>query len=195
MSLDNKQPQRRRGEALEHALLAAAWAELTEKGYDAFTIDAVAARAETSRAVIYRRWPDKPSLVTAAIMHSGFSTRIEVPDTGSLRTDVIELLRSANRTRAHVAILLTARLGTYLAESGKSFAEIRERIRAGRADALTVILDRAVARGEADPARLTPRVRTVAFDLYRSELLMTNQPVADEVIEAIVDEVLLPLVR
>ena len=47
--------QRRRGIALEEALLDAAWAELTERGYDGFTIDAVAARAGTSRAVLYRR--------------------------------------------------------------------------------------------------------------------------------------------
>ena len=48
-------PQRRRGPALEEALLDAAWTELTERGYDEMTIDAVAVRAGTSRAVLYRR--------------------------------------------------------------------------------------------------------------------------------------------
>ncbi|MNL79737.1 hypothetical protein D3C87_2064090 [compost metagenome] len=58
-----------------------------------------------------------------------------------------------------------------------------------------MILARAVERGEADPARLTPRVRTVATDLYRHDLLMTAAPLSDEAIVAIVDEVFLPLVR
>jgi AcrR family transcriptional regulator len=44
---------------LEQALLDAAWAQLVEQGYATFTMDAVAARAGTSRAVLYRRWSDK----------------------------------------------------------------------------------------------------------------------------------------
>jgi AcrR family transcriptional regulator len=189
------QPVRRRGAALENALLEAAWEELGEKGYDAFTIESVAARARTSRAVVYRRWPSKPDLVMAAIGHSGFRLRVDVPDTGSLRDDMIDLLRSANRERAALGILMSARLGAFYAETGRSFADLRQTYVSGRTTALDRLLDRAVERGEVDPARLTPRVRGVAFDLYRHELLMTNRPVADEVIESIVDEVFMPLVR
>ncbi len=56
------------------------------------------------------------------------------------------------------------------------------------------IFDRAVARGEADPDRLTPRVKSVAFDLLRNELLLTQRPVPRKVIDEIVDDVVLPLV-
>src|SRR5580658_8726409 len=58
---------RRRGAALEHALLDAAWAELQDVGYAALTIEAVADRAGTSRAVLYRRWRNRPELVIAAM--------------------------------------------------------------------------------------------------------------------------------
>ncbi|GAB3917350.1 TetR family transcriptional regulator [Microlunatus endophyticus] len=186
---------RRRGAALENALLDAAWEELAEKGYDSFTIESVAARARTSRAVVYRRWPSKPDFVMAAIGHSGFRLRVEVADTGSLRGDMVEMLRSANRNRAPLGILMSARLGAFYAETGRSFADLRETYVAGRRTGIDELLDRAVRRGEADPARLTPRVRGVALDLYRHELLMTNRPVPDEVIESIVDEVFIPLVR
>ena len=40
---EGRVPQRRRGVTLENALLDAAWDELVEKGYDAFTIESVAA--------------------------------------------------------------------------------------------------------------------------------------------------------
>ena len=60
-------PTRRRGSTLEAALLQAAWDELTEAGYAAFTMEGVAARAKTSRAVLYRRWPNRPQLVVAAL--------------------------------------------------------------------------------------------------------------------------------
>ena len=51
-----------------------------------------------------------------------------------------------------------------------------------------------MARGEADPDRLTPRVKSVAFDLLRNELLLTQRPVPRKVIDEIVDDVVLPLV-
>ena len=85
--------RRRRGAALEEALLDAAWTELTERGYDDMTIEAVAVRAGTSRAVLYRRWPNKQELVLAALEHEVRKDVVVAPDTGSLRGDVIELLQ------------------------------------------------------------------------------------------------------
>lgn len=60
-------PQRRRGAALESALLEAAWAELEEHGYGRFTMEGVARRAETSRPVLSRRWTGRAELAVAAI--------------------------------------------------------------------------------------------------------------------------------
>ncbi|GAA4161979.1 TetR/AcrR family transcriptional regulator [Gryllotalpicola daejeonensis] len=191
---DSQAPQRRRGAALESALLDAAWAELEEKGYDGFTIESVAERAKTSRAVVYRRWSSKPELVTAAVKRWVDSGHTETPDTGSLRGDLLAIFRRANRTRAPYAVLMSARLGAYYAETGTSFADLRETLVGGRTSTIDAVLDRAAERGEIDAAKLTPRVRSVAFDLFRHELLMTLKPVPEEVIESIVDEVVLPLV-
>ena len=47
---------RRRGAELEQAILDAAWEQLIAEGYEHFTIDTVAARAQTSKPVLYRRW-------------------------------------------------------------------------------------------------------------------------------------------
>src|SRR5664279_3898962 len=57
---------RRRGEDLETALLDATWEEFKAVGFYDLTIAAVAQRAGTSRAVLYRRWPGKVELVAAA---------------------------------------------------------------------------------------------------------------------------------
>ena len=48
-------------------LLAAVIGLLGESGYEAMTMDAVAARAHASKATIYRRWPGKAELVRAAV--------------------------------------------------------------------------------------------------------------------------------
>ncbi|HEX7658692.1 MAG TPA: TetR/AcrR family transcriptional regulator [Pseudonocardiaceae bacterium] len=193
---DARVPQRRRGAALVNALLDAAWDELAEKGYDGFTIESVAERAQTARAVIYRRWATKPELVRAAIAHRGQREKVIVPDTGSLRGDLIELLRGTNRRRAPlIGIFMSARLASFYTETGASFADLRDEFLAGRASLMDQIFDRAVERGEIDPARLTPRVRSVAYDLFRLEVLMTGRPVPDDVMESIIDEIVLPLVR
>lgn len=189
-------PQRRRGAQLEDALLDAAWDELVDKGYDAFTIESVAARARTARTVIYRRWATKPELVRAAIAHRGRTEQVPVPDTGSLRGDLVAVLRGANERRAPLfGLFLSARFGGIFDETGTSFAELRDDFLAGRTSLVDQVFDRAVARGEADPSRLTPRVRSVAFDLFRQEVLMTHRPVPDDVLASIIDEVVLPLVR
>ena len=58
---ESKRPvaTRRRGATLERALLDAAWEELQESGYARLTMERVADRAGTSRAVIYRRWRNR----------------------------------------------------------------------------------------------------------------------------------------
>ena len=60
--------QRRRGAALEDAIVAAAYDELSVVGYSAFTVEGVAARAKTGKASIYRRWPTKQLLVLDALL-------------------------------------------------------------------------------------------------------------------------------
>lgn len=59
---------------------------------------------------------------------------------------------------------------------------------------MEMILDRAAARGEIDPARLTRRIITLPSDLLRHEALMTLRPVPRSTILEIVDDIFLPLV-
>jgi AcrR family transcriptional regulator len=188
--------KRRRGKELEEAILRAAWQQLLDGGYPGFTIDAVAERAETSRSVIYRRWPDREDLLEATLSFGLNQGRTTPPDTGSLREDIIELLRRSNMANGSIAPLMSVFMGAYYAASGRTFADVRQRAFGDRAGgSMDQILDRAVARGEADPAKLTRRVRSVAVDLYRHDILMTATPLSEPQIAEIVDEIFLPLVR
>lgn len=126
--------RRRRGPALEEALLDAAWTELTERGYDELTIDGVAVRAGTSRAVLYRRWPNKQELVLAAVAHEVAKDVVVAPDTGSLRGDAIALLRQANKVRVGLVVPLLTRLGGFYQQTGSSLADLETLVR-GRRDA------------------------------------------------------------
>ena len=99
--------ERRRGSALEDAILDAAWAELSEQGYAAMTLEAVARRAGTSRPVLHRRWPSRVKLATAALGRYLATNPIQVPDLGSIRAEMSLLLRGlSSRARPDLIRLL-----------------------------------------------------------------------------------------
>jgi AcrR family transcriptional regulator len=186
--------QRRRGEELEAALLEAAWQELVEVGYAKLTMESVAARAKTGVAVLYRRWHGKDDLVVAAIRHYGATHPIETPDTGSLRGDMIALLTSFNAVRVSFATTVGATFSGLQASSGLTPAQVRDKVLAYRQQETHPIFTRAQQRGEIDLDRIPPIVLTMPFDLVRSDVLMTQQPIPRERILAIVDDLFMPLV-
>jgi AcrR family transcriptional regulator len=186
---------RRRGEELENAILDAAWSQLAEHGYAEFTFEAIAARAGTSRPVLYRRWADRGELLRAAITHAGAAGPVELPDTGNLRDDVVIVLSRMSDARAGVVAVLTAHLGAYFRETGTSLADLRELMRRGPRTGMQILVERAEHRGELLPVALPERVVELPVTLARNELLMTLQPVPGRAIEEIVDDVWLPLLR
>jgi AcrR family transcriptional regulator len=188
---------RRRGVLLEDAILDAAWAELFERGYPGLTLEGVAKRAGTSRPVLYRRWPSRTALATAALGRHMAQNPIVVPDLGSVRDELCLLLRRMSDRARPDMIRLVFDMQKDLADQHSSLADVRAHLRAQivDSDVMQTILGRAVDRGEIATARLTPRIVSLPTDLARHEILMTFQPLSDEAIEEIVDEVFLPLVR
>lgn len=185
---------RRVGAELDHALLDAAWQQLTEQGYAAFTMDAVAARARTSRAVLYRRWADKHALVRAVVAHITRPDDLDIADTGSLRGDTIAMMKQANRTRLALVAAMTIHLGGYYQETGTSPTDLRKTVFPHRPHIPRVLLDRAIARGEIQPAFVSDRIASVPYALLQHEFFMTLKPVPTAVIEDIVDTIFLPMV-
>jgi AcrR family transcriptional regulator len=187
-------PVRRRGAALEEAILRAAAEELVESGYAGLTMERVARRARTNKNTIYRRWPSRAALGIAAYRTMAVAT-MRLPDTGELRGDVLALLRSANRTwSSPIGGILRALLAG-ARDDPELLAQIHERSAGAGSAAWLTLLERAVARGEARPEALHPRVATVAVALLRNEYVTRGYPnVPDEVIVEIVDTVYLPLV-
>jgi AcrR family transcriptional regulator len=185
---------RRRGAELERAILDAAWEQLIAEGYEHFTIDTVAARARTSKPVLYRRWKTREDLLRATARHIGAASAPSIPDTGTLRGDLLALLASANTTRNPVAALVSSMLGSYYNQTGPTPAELRSAFLSERVSAVEQVVNRAAERGEIDPARLTPRIINLPFDLFRNEMMMTLKPVPDHVLRQIVDDIFIPLV-
>jgi len=152
-----------RGAAREQAILVAVVALLGEVGYEAMTMDAVAARARSSKTTMYRRWRGKPELVRAAIDSHVSGRVLAAGDTGSLRGDLHAVMRAM---RDHLTPDFMAMTGG-LVQAMKHDPALAAGLRTLFADQDAVaaeIVGRAVARGElpaAAAARLAPLVHEV----------------------------------
>lgn len=186
---------RRRGEELETALLDAAWTELQTVGYPALTFDGVAARAATSKPVLYRRWPTKVDLVLAALQHGGLFQRRELVDTGSLRGDVLRALRDFNASRSGFMAAISVYMASINQETGMSPGDLRDRLLGGRSTIGRVMLERAAERGEIPRRDWPDGIASLPSDLVRHDLMMSLRTLPDRRIVEIVDDIWLPLVR
>jgi DNA-binding MarR family transcriptional regulator len=182
---------------LESALLTAGWDELVEVGYAHLTMESVAVRARTGSAVLYRRWANKDDLVLAAIQHHRDANPVAVPDTGTLRGDLLAQLTAVSEALAgYFAITAAAAFSGLLADTGLTPSQARDKIMdAQPLPPVRVVYQRAHDRGEIDLGRIPPAVLAMPFDLLRLDMLMDLKPLRPARIKSIVDELFLPLVR
>jgi AcrR family transcriptional regulator len=194
---------RRRGEILEDAILLAAWEELSAIGYTHLTMEGVAARAKTSKAVMYRRWPNKGNLVIAALHKYSLKKYLpllstEAPDTGNLREDVLILLGRIIKPLQDIgAETLHGLLVDFFdKEMISSLPQILQSQGNDRiSSAMRTILENAEKRGEIRVEKINPRIISLPVDLIRFEIITRHKPITDATLNEIVDDIFLPLVR
>ena len=185
---------RRRGETLEQAIFEAVLDQLQAVGYARLTMEGVAACAHTGKAALYRRWPRKEDLVVDALDHA-MPSLAELPDTGSLREDLLVLLR---RTAAMANSATGCALRCLLAEVDREhpFARLlHERVFAPRKQAFRAVLERAADRGQVRADTAGQLVADVGPALVIQRFLAEGPPVPDDYVIAVLDEVVLPLLR
>jgi AcrR family transcriptional regulator len=186
---------RRRGADLEQAILGAAVEELTESGYPGLTMDRVARRAGTNKNAIYRRWPNRAALGVAAYRRM-VEAELRLPDTGELRGDVLTLLRQINRNLSSPNGDILRGLLSSVSDDPELLAQLQQEATNSGAGLWLTVLGRAVARGEARPEALHPRVATLPIVLLRNEYVTHGlATIPDSALVEIVDEVYLPLIR
>jgi AcrR family transcriptional regulator len=160
------------------------------------TMDAVAARAHSSKATLYRQWQGKPGLVIAALKHHKPVTIVDI-DTGSLRDDLYEIARR-HGTMAHTK--QDAALMSGMTHAVRNDAELGRALRTALVEpeneALGRMLARAVERGElaADvpAARFLPHL--IAGAVFFREMI--DGELADEAyLRDVIDSVILPALQ
>ena len=144
---DQRSPGRPRSEEAHDAILTAAVALIREVGYDAVTMEGIAARAGVGKATVYRRWKSREALVVEAV--GQIVAAAPDPDTGRVEEDLMRLMHS---TLAMYADPASAALLSGLVAAMARSEPIAHAVRTGfvgmRLAAMRRALERGIARGE-----------------------------------------------
>lgn len=98
--------------------------QIRECGYDAVTMDGVAASTRCSKSTLYRQWRTKPQFVAAAL-RSNRRARLAGVDTGTLAGDLREVARLAGEWSPKDTTLLQA-LGHAIVQDRELARALRE---------------------------------------------------------------------
>jgi len=175
-----------RSARIKSAVLDVAFKLLIKRGFQNLTIADVATASGVHETTIYRRWKSVAGLALDACLH-GVSDVIPAPNTGSLRFDLITLLRD-------IRDVLESPTGRALLEicriSDDDVVRARRAFWAARFNAAKSIFERAAERGElrSDPDSKLVLELLIAPLYLRA--LVTVEPLNECPIEAIVDAVL-----
>ena len=188
-----EQPRRGRprSEKAREAILAAAAELLLARGLGAVSMDTVAEQAGVSKATIYRWWPTKETLALDALHHEWAAARPRPRETGSLRADMLSLLRAwvrliGKRPYGRVIAALVSE-----AQTDPTFAEqYRERfVEPRRAQARPILL-RAIERGELPATTDVELALDLLYGPLYHRLLHGHAPLDDRFLGDLVDTVL-----
>ena len=185
---------RRRDHTRDAEILAAALDVLAETGYDGMTIDMVAARAKAGKATVYRRWASKADLVIDAVacMKAGDLDHEHLPDTGTLRGDMVAMIRPHSIEDGQRKLKIMGGLMSMVERDPGLSDAVTAAIVEPRASANRFFIRRAMERGEisTDCDVETLALITPSMAAYRS--LILRKPVDRDFLISLIDGVLLP---
>ena len=184
-------PGRPRSEEARLATLHAAGELLLEKGLADASMDAIAERAGVSKATIYRWWPSKEMLALDALFTDWSGPLEAVPDTGSLRGDLLANLgRWARLNRRHPYARVIAALvaeahsnPVFMEHYRREFVEVRR-------GATRVLLRRAIERGELSPEADVELALDCLYGPLYHRLLNRHRPLSEAFVRGVIDVVL-----
>ncbi|MGE5134166.1 MAG: TetR/AcrR family transcriptional regulator [Gemmatimonadota bacterium] len=178
---------RPRSEEADRAILRAATEVLAEQGLGGMSIEEVAARAGVGKATIYRRWPSRGALALDAF-RAEFKEQQPLPDTGTLRGDLLAALRSWVRavTGTRAGRMLAGLIAEAQADPALAVAwreQVVERLREQHA----IMLRRAIGRGEIPAGTDLDVALDMLYGAAYHRLLHGHRPLTDSFVRTVVD--------
>ena len=190
--------RRRRGAALEDAICRAAYEELTDVGFAAFTIESVAARAQTGKASIYRRWASKNELLIDA-----FCRGIPTPDGCRMAAEINDSVGTRDALFVVVTMMIdgvtgeeSASVHAIASEAARdpAFGQAVDReMLAPRRQGLVELFQRGIERGDVHPQAPIQLVAEMIPAMMMTRVLFQHRAPGPEMIGQLVDDLAMPL--
>jgi AcrR family transcriptional regulator len=185
----NATRSRRRGEVLERALYEATLAELAEVGYGGLTMEGIAARAQTGKAALYRRWAAKCELVHGALVFA--LPPVPEPRSGrSARENLLAMFTAHRDMLAGKTAFPGLDIIHQLLHEPEMRAIFADAVVGPRLKIVESILRAAVENGDIDAATLTPLTARIGPALINQHFLLTGEPPNRRELALIVDTVI-----
>jgi AcrR family transcriptional regulator len=168
-------------------VLKATLEEIGRSGYEALRMEDVASRSGVNKTTIYRRWPTKLDLVSAAMRH--LAPPPEPPETGSVRSDLLtllrELVRRAESPIGRGILRMMSNEGTH-----PEVGLVKRAVAADHVRTRSLVIERAIERGELPPDTDIDLVVELTFAPVTRRIMHALAAADDDFIEAAVDVVL-----
>ena len=179
---------RPRDRTLDDRILEQVLALLGSHGYAGLTLDELAARSGVAKTTILRRWPSKAAVAAAGVERLALET-VDVPDSGTLRDDLLALLHGAAeafvRGRGQFVPRLLREAGHHPEITDLLFTVIHTRRQAYRR-----VLALAIARGDLAPSVDQELLIDLLIGPIWTRLLITHDPITGDYVDSIVETVL-----
>jgi AcrR family transcriptional regulator len=161
------------------------------------TMDLVATKAKTGKATMYRRWSSKVELVRDALvyMNSQSVNTSELPDTGSLRADLLALIKPKSVEQSERKLKILSGLGSFFAEYGKISEDISAQVFGGWEKANAELFRRAVERGEISKSANIPEACRVISAMTAYTTTLQLKMFDRSSYEQLLDGIVLPALR
>jgi AcrR family transcriptional regulator len=173
----------------DRAIVAAALELMAERGVHQVRMNDVAARAGVGKATIYRRYRSKDELVTNAL--ATLVGEIEIPDTGSTRSDLLSLMRQAVALySSSLAAKLMPTVVDEMRRNPELASAVREEFLAGRRAALRAVLERGVRRRDLRRGLDLELALDVLGGAVFYRLLITGGPIDEPLAQGVVELIL-----
>lgn len=188
---------RKRDHTRDAVILDAALEVLAEVGYAGMTMDMVAVRAKAGKATVYRRWASKEDVVLDAVarMKRSMVNLDRLPDTGTLRGDLVALIKPQSTAEEEHKLKVMAGLASMLSQAPGLADAVNAAVNEPWVAAYRVLMRRAVDRGEILDSIYFETLVHIVPSMAAYRVIIQRKPVDRDFLVSLIDGLLLPALR
>ncbi|MES2526669.1 MAG: TetR/AcrR family transcriptional regulator [Bdellovibrionota bacterium] len=188
---------RKRDDSLDDQIKSATIEILGEIGFDRMTMDMVSARVGAGKASLYRRWPSKAELVKDSLvwMSGGSVDLTHLPDTGSIRGDLLSVVKAHSTEYSERKGRILSKLGSFLTVHKKLIDETSAEIFEPWTEMNRTLMKRAIERGELSPKADVDLACEVIIAMVNYYSMTLNKPFEKSLFSKLLDNIIIPSMK